>query len=266
MLRRRAGVQPGAQSIEKKEAPRHSSGIKKRKISMEVLDTVGRSYFVRFCALLLVVAAGIVSGLRFSLVVVSLIVAVVFAFYHWKKVAFECILLGELLLYSLGVFDWYNVVDDNLILGAIPIQEIHADELQRMNLSLVVSVVEPFELEAVTLGGRPITGEFWKKIGVDHRILPSPDFLPPHIDVLADGAKLLDEYLREGKRVYVHCKSGRGRSASVIMAYFCRYRYVGMDLPTIHSKLQARRKAVFKFNSPQIRQMEAFVQSFRPKF
>lgn len=258
-------MQPGAQTVDSRDAARHSSGTKKRKISVEVLDTVGRSYFVRLFVLLLVVTAGIVSGLRISLVAVSFAVATAFVCYYWKKVAFESVLLLELVLFSLGLFDWYNVVDDNLILGAIPIQEIHADELQRMNLSLVVSVVEPFELEAVTLGGRPISSEFWKKIGVDHRILPSPDFAPPHIDVLANGAKLLDEYLREGKRVYVHCKSGRGRSASVVMAYFCRYRYVGMDLPTIHSKLQARRKAVFNFNSPQIRQMEAFVQSSRPK-
>lgn len=241
-----------------------TSSTRRKKISMQVFTTVIESHFVRFLALFLIVAGSFMFNLPRSLCALFLCSFVVFSYVFRKYLAFECVLMMEICLHWFGAFEWYSVVDDNLLLGAIPLMNMHAEEFQRMNVSLIVSVVEPFELQTATLFDQPVPQEYWKKIGIEQRVLSTPDFFPPTLEVLEEGSKLLDEYLREGKRVYVHCKSGRGRSASVVLAYFCRYRYTGMDLHSIHSKLRSRRPAVFGDPSPQMRKMSEFLQRIRP--
>lgn len=58
---------------------------------------------------------------------------------------------------------------------------------QRLNVALVLSIVEPFELNTSTLIADPVRPDFWKKNGVTHIVIPSPDFYPPSYEVLKKG-------------------------------------------------------------------------------
>lgn len=182
---------------------------------------------------------------------------------YWKQLIFEFFLVDHVIEAQLGTFQWYSVVDDNLLLGAIPLKEDqHLDELHKLGVKLVISVVEPFELECRTLMGTPVQPEEWKAKGIHQVTLSAQDFRPPPFDILDQGAKLLDQYLSEGHRVYVHCKSGKGRSASVIAAYF--FKYKNLDVVTAQAKLKARRSFVFNANSSQMRNMLRYAEAMRP--
>lgn len=176
--------------------------------------------------------------------------------YDWRRLVFEFFVLVHHIEEQLGIFQWYTLVDDNLILGAIPMQDQKVESFQKLNISAVISIVQPWELESCTMIGLPIHSDEWKKAGIRQYILPSPDFIPPPFDVLDEGAKILDRHLSNSERVYVHCKSGVGRSASVVLAYLLKFK--GEDLSTLHKKLKARRTVVFNENSSQMKNMVAY--------
>jgi protein-tyrosine phosphatase len=53
----------------------------------------------------------------------------------------------------------------------------------------------------------------------------SDDFVAPSFKILSEGADLIDAYIGDAKgKVYVHCKSGIGRSASLVIAYLVRHK------------------------------------------
>jgi protein-tyrosine phosphatase len=173
--------------------------------------------------------------------------------YQWRRLAFEFFVLLHYIELQLGLFQWYTLVDDNLILGAIPMQDHQIETFQKLNIQAVVSIVQPWELDSCTFFGCPMNPDDWKRAGIKQYILPSPDFVPPSFEVLDEGAKILDRHLSNSERVYVHCKSGVGRSASVVLAYLLKFK--GEDLITLHKRLKARRTVVFSEHSTQMKNM-----------
>lgn len=238
----------------------------KKRISTEVFSSVMTSTFVRFFVLVTLAIMMVIfqpPSAHPVLYVTVIVLPIILMMKYGKELIFEFFVMVHIIESSLGVFEWYNAVDDNLVLGAIPLMEKQADELVRMNISLIISVVEPFELSTPVLLGEPVSTDYWKKVGIEQRVLSCPDFFPPPLDILEEGAKLLDTYLTEGKRVYIHCKSGKGRSASVVMAYFLKYRYTGMDLLEVYRKLYSRRGVIFGENSAQMEQMKRYQARIR---
>ena len=49
--------------------------------------------------------------------------------------------------------------------------------------------------------------------------LPVPDKDAPTMDEFAAGVSLMDEMSKRGKKVYVHCQYGHGRSPTLVAAY-----------------------------------------------
>eukprot|EP00428_Durinskia_dybowskii_P066052 CAMPEP_0170366280 /NCGR_PEP_ID=MMETSP0117_2-20130122/6336_1 /TAXON_ID=400756 /ORGANISM="Durinskia baltica, Strain CSIRO CS-38" /LENGTH=173 /DNA_ID=CAMNT_0010620863 /DNA_START=234 /DNA_END=752 /DNA_ORIENTATION=+ len=160
---------------------------------------------------------------------------------------------------SIGYFDWYSCVDDNLYLGALPLQHQDLDRLpNQLGIKAIVSIVQRFELETETLAGKAVSPQDWRDRGVVQLILESPDFFPPSFESLDSGAAFLNNHLSQGNKCYCHCKSGKGRSASIIMAYFMRYR--GDDVATAFAKMKLARPVVFDQNSSQMKNMIAYAE------
>lgn len=60
----------------------------------------------------------------------------------------------------------------------------------------------------------------WLKLGVIHLQLPTVDFNnAPKYDELKQGVKFIKQFDSKKKSCYVHCKAGRGRSATLIACY-----------------------------------------------
>ena len=61
---------------------------------------------------------------------------------------------------------------------------------------------------------------YWETQNVRFLQLNTPDiFHAPKLQQLIRGVEFMDEITREGNSVYVHCKAGRTRSATLVACY-----------------------------------------------
>ena len=55
--------------------------------------------------------------------------------------------------------------------------------------------------------------------GVQQLHLPTVDFTPPDLDDIHRAIDFIEKHVEAGGKVYVHCKAGRGRSATVVLCW-----------------------------------------------
>lgn len=89
-----------------------------------------------------------------------------------------------------SIFSWFNPIDENILLGAIPLRDLshHHQLTSNLSLSLVISLNMKWELDTMTLiGGKPCNEEDWKSCGVEFVNYPCEDFEPVPFEVLEKG-------------------------------------------------------------------------------
>jgi protein-tyrosine phosphatase len=97
--------------------------------------------------------------------------------------------------------------------------------------------------------------------GAHHLHLPTRDNTPPKIDDLLQGAIFIDEHIKAGSKVYVHCGIGVGRAPTAAAAYLI---YAGMT--TDHALAAIRKARPFIHLTPgQKRQLRAFESLYKSK-
>jgi len=187
---------------------------------------------------------------------ISCLSALAFSAALYRVALFDGILLTHVIGRALGFFDWYNEVDDGLYLGAIPLLE-HINLLTKgLEVDLILSVVEDFEFGCAIAVGRSISKKEYRDMGIEHQQIVCRDHCLPSFADLDEGANAINIKLMQGKKVYCHCKSGRGRSACVVMAYFMKYKR--QDPKEAYQILKSRRKEVFSVSSKQMKHMMAY--------
>jgi protein-tyrosine phosphatase len=72
-------------------------------------------------------------------------------------------------------------------------------------------------------------------VGLDDRVMPSEQA----VQLLMKGAAFIEEALRSGGHVLVHCKHGRNRSASVVCAYLMQRDQLVATVQEVLQQLQA---------------------------
>lgn len=104
----------------------------------------------------------------------------------------------------------YDRVTDNLILGAVPLYQSEIVELARKeNVRGIVNCCREWNSHA----------EFYPTLGLQQLHLPIIDFDIPTLAACLAGCQFIKEHADKGNTVYVHCKAGRGRSNTIVMAY-----------------------------------------------
>ncbi|KAK6738428.1 hypothetical protein RB195_020500 [Necator americanus] len=122
---------------------------------------------------------------------------------------------------------WYNRVDDNLIVGALPFKSMQDELINKENVGGVVCCVEDYELK---LAYNAIQKEDWRAAGVEVHDIPMTDFFGSTGRAQIDSAvHFMEGVAAKGKSVYVHCKAGRTRSATVAASNVLR-QYCGMHI------------------------------------
>jgi atypical dual specificity phosphatase len=111
---------------------------------------------------------------------------------------------------------WYSRIDDSLIVGAMPFKSM-LEPLEAENVGGVVCCTETFETKAAYNGMRK---EDWEERNIKFHHVPMQDFTGSTSRVNVQKAvAFMDEVASNGKTVYVHCKAGRTRSATVAVCY-----------------------------------------------
>ncbi|RMF73270.1 MAG: hypothetical protein D6744_15855 [Planctomycetota bacterium] len=108
----------------------------------------------------------------------------------------------------LGVWRKWDWVDDAVLLGARPSRRDIA-RLHALGVRAIVNMCEEF-------GGHT---RLLRRCGIEQLHLPTLDYHSPTVEDLRRAVAFIGRHAAAGERVYVHCKAGRGRAATVATAY-----------------------------------------------
>ena len=119
------------------------------------------------------------------------------------------VLLGR----ALRLRRWWDYVDEQLILGALPFRR-DAGRLKSLGVTGVVNMCEEYSGPTVEYG----------KLQIEQLHLPTTDYHHPQSEYVELGAEFIERHIAAGGKVYVHCKAGRARSATIVLWWLVRYR------------------------------------------
>jgi atypical dual specificity phosphatase len=139
-------------------------------------------------------------------------------------------LLGRVL----RVRHWWDRVDNHVILGAMPLSS-DVERLAAEGVRAVVNTCEEY----------PGPSAAYREHGIEQLRVPTTDFHPPTLDHIRKAVEFIQSHVTRGQTVYVHCKAGRARSATVVLCWLVAHR--GMTPDEAQAHLLARRPHVMRY-------------------
>jgi protein-tyrosine phosphatase len=117
------------------------------------------------------------------------------------------------------IFD-YSKITDNIFIGSdfckAGVCLLHKDEFKKLDVSVEINV----SAENNELPPKEIEMYLW---------IPVVDGYAPNEMQLLSGTSVMHAALSAGKKVYVHCRNGHGRSPALVAAYLMRYKGMSID-------------------------------------
>jgi atypical dual specificity phosphatase len=107
--------------------------------------------------------------------------------------------------------NWWDAIDEHVILGAVPFPR-DVPELAKLGVTGVVNTCEEY--------CGPINE--YQQFGIEQFHMPTIDFTHPSDDDITTAISFIQKHVEAGNKVYVHCKAGRGRSATVAICWLMK--------------------------------------------
>lgn len=110
---------------------------------------------------------------------------------------------------------WYDRITPAVILGALPFRSQTSELINEEGVRGVIAMNEDHELQHWVNNAQE-----WGEAGVIYLQLATADFLTaPTQDQIKQGIDFISNFECTGYSVYVHCKAGRTRSATLVACY-----------------------------------------------
>ncbi|XP_012137636.1 protein tyrosine phosphatase, mitochondrial 1 [Megachile rotundata] len=148
----------------------------------------------------------------------------------FARVTFYPTLLYNVFMEKVSSRNWYDRIDEVVILGALPFRSMTKQLITEENVKGVVSMNEDYELRIFSN-----TEKEWQMHNVEFLQLSTTDiFQSPSQEKLEDGVNFINKFRNipvelnksntdnktyPHESVYVHCKAGRTRSATLVGCY-----------------------------------------------
>ncbi len=116
---------------------------------------------------------------------------------------------------ALGVWNRWDWVDDHVMVGALPSGR-DLQRLYRMGISAIVNLCEEYAGNGARLSA----------LGFIQLRLPTLDYHRPCAEDIARAVEFITQQIAVGKKVYIHCKAGRGRSVTIALGYLMATRQI----------------------------------------
>lgn len=152
------------------------------------------------------------------------------------------VLLGRIL----KVRNWWDRVDEHLILGARPMGS-DPGRFKELGVTGIVNMCEEFR--------GPV--EQYEALGIEQLWLPTTDFHHPTSDDVERGANFIERHAEQGGTVYVHCKAGRARSATIALWWLVHFRRMTPEQAQARMLDARPHTNPFIFRRPVIQQLYA---------
>ena len=134
----------------------------------------------------------------------------------------------------LKVRNWWDRVDETMIVGALPFGK-DVPKMAGEGVTCVVNTCEEYE--------GPV--QEYQQHGIEQLRVPTVDFTHPTMESVTRAVEFIGEKTAAGGTVYVHCKAGRARSATVAMCWLIKSK--GMTPQEAQTLLLEKRPHVNRF-------------------
>ena len=132
-----------------------------------------------------------------------------------------------------GVWKWWSRVDDHVVLGALPFPSL-VQELHQQGVRAIVNTCEEY--------AGPVRE--YEQFGMSQLRVPTVDFTPPTLESVDQAVNFMAERIEQGETVYVHCKAGRGRSATIVLCWLIQTK--GLSPHEAQIYIQTKRPQIVK--------------------
>lgn len=130
----------------------------------------------------------------------------------FSRLAFYPTLAWNLLLGRvLKVRDWWSSIDPQIVLGALPFRR-DVKRLKELGVTAVVNTCLEY----------PGPVDEYRACGLEQFHMPTVDFTHPNYEDVVNAVEFIERQVRQNGKVYVHCKAGRARSATVVMCWLIK--------------------------------------------
>ena len=153
-----------------------------------------------------------------------------------RLIFFPTLLWNMLLGRWLRVRNWWDRIDETMIVGAMPMES----DVPKMAAEGVVAVVNTCDEYAGPEDAYAIHD-------IRQLRVPTVDFTHPTLASETKAVDFIEQETAGGGPVYVHCKAGRARSATVAMCWLLKNR--GMTPEQAQALLLEKRPHVNKYIS-----------------
>lgn len=123
----------------------------------------------------------------------------------------------------LKVRNWWDPIDPRVLVGAYPF----VSDVQRLHQAGVRAVVNTCE----EYRGPLIE---YKRMGIEQFSIPTTDFTHPRLGDVQAAVEFIQQHVQRGDVVYIHCKAGRARSATVALCWLVKYREMTVEQAQLH--------------------------------
>jgi len=131
----------------------------------------------------------------------------------------------------LRVRHWWDRIDEHVILGALPFAR-DVPSLAAEGVRAAVNTCEEY--------AGPVAA--YDAAGIRQLRIPTTDFHPPRLEDIERAIEFMRQCAERGETVYVHCKAGRARSATVVACWLIATH--GLDPRAAQAYILARRPHV----------------------
>lgn len=138
--------------------------------------------------------------------------------FNWiyaRVVFYPTLCWSMLLARVLSVRNWWDRVDPHIIVGAFPFAR-DVSKMAEEGVQAVVNTCEEYH--------GPV--EQYQKFGIEQFRMPTIDFTHPDFDDVCRAVDFIDANVAQEKTVYIHCKAGRARSATVAVCWLMKSKQI----------------------------------------